>query len=145
MHGQEVVTLDEVVLLHCCLTPFVAIVFTTKHFLETAQLIYTEQQQNGIPPLCWLDGMRRVIWQRTCVLLLGGLTANHTLALCAFNLAETEPKESLLFTLQTAKNAMDARFPGFSWDMAMFMSDCVAKMINAARAVWLTFLCLPCY
>ena len=79
---------DEVVLLDYCLTPCMAIVFRTNRFLETARLIYAEQEQVGIPPWYWLDG--RVIWQRTRVLLLGGLTANHTSALYAFSLAEKE-------------------------------------------------------
>ena len=138
-------SLDEVILLDYCLTPSMAIVFTTNRFLETARVIYAEHQQVGIPPLCWLDGTGRVIWQRTRVLLLGGLTANHTSALYVFSLAEKEKKESLQFTLQTTKNAIEARFPGFSWDMAMFMGDSADEMINAARAVWITVIWLLCY
>ena len=99
----------------------------------------------GIPPWCWLDGTGRVIWQRTRVLLLGGLTANHTTAVFVFSLAEREKKQALHFTLQTAKNAMETRFPGFKWDLGMFMSDGAEEMINAARAVWLTILWLLCY
>ena len=94
---------DEVILLDYCLTPSMAIVFTTNRFLETARLVYAEQQQVGIPPWCWLDGTGRVIWQRTRVLLLGGLTANHTSALYAFSLAEKEKKESLQFTINNQK------------------------------------------
>ena len=135
---------DEVILLDYRLTPFMSVVFTTNRFLETARLIYAEQQQMGIPPWCWLDGTGRVIWQRTRVLLLGGLTANHTTAVFVFSLTEREKKEALHFTLQTAKNAMETRFPGFKWDLGMFMSDGAEEMINAARAVWLTILWLLC-
>ena len=65
---------DEVILLDYCHTSSMAIVFTTNRFLETATLIFVEQHQVGIPPCCTIDGTGRVIWQRTRVLLLGGLT-----------------------------------------------------------------------
>ena len=69
----------------------------------------------------------------------------HLGALCIQPHRERKKKESLQFILQTAKNAMEARFLGFSLDMAMFMSDGADEMINAAPAVWLTVLWLPCY
>ena len=35
---------DEVILLDYCLTPFMAIVFTTNRFLETARIMYADEQ-----------------------------------------------------------------------------------------------------
>ena len=81
----------------------------------------------------------------TCVLLFGGITASCTTALYAFSLAERQKTEALQFTPQTAKNATEASFPRFSWDMGMYMSDGADEMINAAYAVWLVVIWLVCH
>ena len=136
---------DEVILLDYKLEPFMAIVFCTKRFLETARLIFEECQRSGQVPWCWLDGTGKVIWQRLRILLLGGLTMNHTTALFSFSLAEHENTDALHFILECTSRAISTRYPGFTWSMGMFMSDGDPAMYNAAKRVWVAIGLFLCY
>ena len=44
----------EIILLDYKLNPFMAIVFCTNRFLETARLIFEECQRSSQVPWCWL-------------------------------------------------------------------------------------------
>jgi hypothetical protein len=136
---------DEVILLDYKLEPFMAIVFCTNRFLETARLIFEESQRSGRVPWCWLDGTGKVIWQRLRILLLGGLTMNHTTALFSFSLAEKENTDALHFILECTSRAITTRYPGFTWSMGKFMSDGDPAMYNAAKRVWVAIVWLLCY
>ena len=124
---------DEVILLYSKLEPFVAIVFCTTRFLETARLIFEECERSGQAPWCWLDGTGKVIWQRLRIPLLGGLTMNHTTALFSFSLAEKENTDALHFILECTSRAISTCYPGFTWSMGKFMSDGDPAMYNAAK------------
>ena len=126
---------DEVILLDYKLEPFMAFFFCTNRYLETARLIFEESQRSGQVPWCWLDGTGKVIWQRLRILLLGGLTMNHTTALFSFSLAEKENTDALHFILECTSRAITTRYPGFTWSMGKFMSDGDPAMYNAAKRV----------
>ena len=113
----------QVMLLDYKLEPFMAIGFCKNCFLETTSLIFEKCQRSRQVPWCWLDGTGKMIWQRLRILLLGGLTMNHTTAFFSFSLARKKNTYALHFILECTSRAISTRFPSFTWSMGKFMSD----------------------
>ena len=88
------------------LDPFMAMVFCTNRFLDTARLIFKECQRSSQVPWCWLDGTGKVIGQCLRILLFGGLTINHATVVFSFSLAQKDNIDALQLTLECTSRAI---------------------------------------